>query len=246
VHRLETASAKALISALEELHQQTAGVGILSIDDPRTRSAVTRLTEAGVRVVTIASDLPSISRADYVGIDNRLAGRTVGLLMGQMLSPERSGVAIFLGSRQYRGHEEREAGFRSVFAERFPAVEIGATIEVADENRRSYQAAQTLFARNPKIGGVYCAGGGRSGILRAIQEQFTHDRPKVICHDLTEKTREALLNGILDIVVDQNARLMAEQATIHLLGALASTAPYLTKKLIEPRLITCENIPAGG
>jgi LacI family transcriptional regulator, galactose operon repressor len=37
---------------------------------------------------------------------------------------------------------------------------------------------------------------------------------------------------------------MAEQATIQLLGSLASSAPYLTKKFIEPRVITRENIPA--
>jgi len=245
VRRLETASAESFVSALEDLHEATAGVGILAVDDPRTRSAVNRLCEAGVRVVTITSDLPSTSRADYVGIDNRLAGRTVGLLMGQMLNSDRKGVAVFLGSRQYRGHEEREAGFRSVFSEMFPDVEIGATIEVADESQRSYRAAQALFARNPDIGGVYCAGGGRAGIVRAVQEQFGDQRPLVFCHDLTEQTREALLNGTLDIVVDQNARLMAEQATIHLLGALATNAPYLTKKLVEPRLITRENIPVA-
>lgn len=246
VLRLETASVDEFLTALDELGERTEGLGIVSVDNPRTRSAVSRVIESGVPVVTIASDLPSSGRADYIGIDNRAAGRTAGLLMGQMLSPARRNAAIFLGSRSYRGHEEREAGFRSIVSESFADIEIGATIEIADDNRRAFDAAQALFTRQPDIGGIYCAGGGRSGILRAMEERYGTGevRPKIFCHDLTGQTRRALLTGTLDLVIDQNARLMAEQAVIHLLGALATSAPFLTKKLIEPRLITRENIPA--
>ncbi len=194
--------------------------------------------------MTIASDLVTSTRADYVGIDNRAAGRTVGFLMGRMLPIDRRSVSVLLGSRQYRGHEEREAGFRSYFLECHPDIEIGATLEVADDSEKSYQAAAALFARRPELGGVYCAGGGRTGVLRAVKETFSDNRPLVICHDLTDTTRDALVLGNLDIVIDQNARLMAEQSVLHLLGSLTSTAPYLTRKLIEPRIVTRENIPA--
>ena len=44
-------------------------------------------------------------------------------------------------------------------------------------------------------------------------------------------------------MIDQNARLIAEQSVIRLLGSIASSAPYLTKKFVEPRLIFKENIP---
>jgi LacI family transcriptional regulator len=52
------------------------------------------------------------------------------------------------------------------------------------------------------------------------------------------------VDDLVDVVIDQNARLTAEQAVIRLLGSIASSAPYLTKKFIEPRLIFRENIPA--
>ena len=53
-------------------------------------------------------------------------------------------------------------------------------------------------------------------------------------------TQPAVLN---DVGIDQNARLIAEQSVISLLGSIASSAPYLTKKFVEPRLIFKENIP---
>ncbi|RUT88977.1 LacI family transcriptional regulator, partial [Mesorhizobium sp. M7A.T.Ca.US.000.02.1.1] len=59
----------------------------------------------------------------------------------------------------------------------------------------------------------------------------------------TKDTRGHLVDDLLDVVIDQNARLIAEQSVIRLLGSIASAAPYLTKKFIEPRLIFKENVP---
>ncbi len=244
LHRLETTHSGELLEALDRLDIETAGVGVVAVEDPRSCAAISRLTEAGLRVVTVVSDLPTTSRANYVGIDNRIAGRTVGKLLGHMLNSHAQDVALFLGSHKYRGHEEREAGFRSVLSEEFTNVSVSEVAETDDDTKKGYASAQSILARNTKIGAVYCAGGGRSGVIRAVREQFHNtDRPLVVCHDLTEDTKEALLDGSIDIVIDQNARLIAEQATIQLLGTLASFAPFLTKKLVEPRIITRENIP---
>jgi LacI family transcriptional regulator len=52
-----------------------------------------------------------------------------------------------------------------------------------------------------------------------------------------------LLDDHVDVVIDQDVRLVAEQSVIQLLESIASTAPYLTIKHIEPRLIFKENLP---
>ncbi|WP_246661352.1 LacI family DNA-binding transcriptional regulator [Rhizobium sp. MHM7A] len=43
----------ALVTALEDLPLQTNGVGVITVDHPKTRHAIRRLCESGVRVVTI-------------------------------------------------------------------------------------------------------------------------------------------------------------------------------------------------
>ena len=45
------------------------------------------------------------------------------------------------------------------------------------------------------------------------------------------------------MVIDQNARLVGEQAVIRLLGAIAANTPLLALKDIEPRIVLRENIP---
>jgi LacI family transcriptional regulator len=44
---------------------------------------VLRLTEAGIPVVTLVTDLPFSKRVAYVGTDNRSAGATAAYLVNQ-------------------------------------------------------------------------------------------------------------------------------------------------------------------
>ena len=61
------------------------GVGVIAVDHPRTRNILRDIVEAGIRLVTLVSDVPATPRSAYVGIDNRVAGRTAALLMGRFL-----------------------------------------------------------------------------------------------------------------------------------------------------------------
>ena len=67
---------EALLPVLEQLSLKTEGIGVITTDHPHTRQVITALCQAGVRVVTLASDLTGTPRSAYVGVDNRAAGRT--------------------------------------------------------------------------------------------------------------------------------------------------------------------------
>ena len=216
---------------------------MIAIDHPKTRNILREIAEAGVRLVTIVSDVPAAPRSAYVGIDNRVAGRTAALLMGRLLGQRSGHLALVVGSRSYRGHEEREMGFRSVLTEEFPNLRVTSAVEANDEPEASYAATMKVLQAEPHLLGIYCVGAGRSGIARALRETKLQKKPVFICHDLTRETRSYLVDDLLDVVIDQNARLIAEQSVIRLLGSIASSAPYLTRKFIEPRLIFRENIP---
>ena len=159
-----------------------------------------------------------------------MAGRSTGSL------------ALFTGSRAYHGHEEREGGFRAVITDQFPNLTLLPALQTDEDNATSYAAARQMLHAHPNVIGIYCVGAGRTGIARAVTD-LTRPRPLVIFHDLTEVTRTLLAQDQIDVVIDQNARLTGEQAVIRLLGSIASTAPFLTLKYIEPRIILRENIP---
>jgi LacI family transcriptional regulator len=234
----------ALIPALEGLSLRTQGVGVITTNHPTSRLAIRRLCEAGVRVVTIASDLPSTPRSAYVGVDNRVAGRTAARLMGMMSGGAEGSVALFLGSRAFHGHEERVLGFKELLAAQYTGLEILPAIETGEDSGRSRRALTELM-RATRLVGVYCVGAGRRGIVEAIGEAGGRPRPFVILHDLTDNSRLWLADSLVDAIIDQNARLVGEQAVIRLLGAIAASTPLLPVKDIEPRIILRENLPNG-
>jgi LacI family transcriptional regulator len=243
IHNLAGISPDALQDAIENLSLKANGVGVIAVDHPRTRNILREVVEAGIRLVTLVSDVPAAPRSAYVGIDNRVAGRTAALLMGRFLGGRTGHLAMMVGSRSYRGHEEREMGFRSVLSEEFPNLTVSSAVDINDEPDASYTATMKALHNEPELLGIYCVGAGRSGVARALLEAKPREKPVFICHDLTKETRRYLVDDLADVVIDQNARLIAEQSVIRLLGSIASSAPYLTKKFIEPRLIFKENVP---
>jgi len=233
-----------LARLLQDLHGQTQGVGVIALDHPTVREAIRSLSASDIKVVTIASDILHVPRVAYIGIDNRAAGRLAGYLLNRFMGAGRPGkVALFAGSLAYRGHEEREMGFRSVLGEEFPNLTVSSAVEINDEPGVSYTATMKALHNEPELLGIYCVGAGRSGVAKALLEARPKKKPVFICHDLTRETRGYLVDDLADVVIDQNARLIAEQSVIRLLGSIASSAPYLTKKFIEPRLIFKENVP---
>lgn len=233
----------ALLPALEGLSLKTSGVGLVTVDHPKSREAIRRICEAGVRVVTIASDVLATPRSAYVGVDNTIAGRTAALIMGRMAGAARGSVGLFLGSRAFNGHQGREYGFRTVLEHDFPDLTLLPAVETGEDRERSRAAMTALMRTTPDLVGIYCIGAGRTGIVRALQEARAAKRPFVIMHDLTDSTRAWLAEDQIDVIIDQNARLVGEQAVIRLLGAIAASAPLLTLKDIEPRIVLRENIP---
>jgi GntP family gluconate:H+ symporter len=53
------------------------------------------------------------------------------------------------------------------------------------------------------------------------------------------------VGDVIDVVIDQNARLVGEQAVLRLLGSIATNSPLLALKNVETRIVLRENIPAG-
>ena len=100
------------------------GVILKAPEAPEVNAAVLRLSEAGIPVVTLVSDLPFSKRVAYVGMDNRSAGATAAYLINQWLGDVLWGqdgrILVALSRSVFRGEEEREIGFRSAIRERWP------------------------------------------------------------------------------------------------------------------------------
>lgn len=241
VRGIEGFHPETLAASLRALRGGTDGVGLIALDHPLVREAMRGLAEDGVPVVTLATDVLHVPRTAYVGVDNRQAGRLAGYVLGRLLGDRAAKVALFAGSLSYRGHQEREMGFRAVLAEEFPDLAIVELREVLDDRERAYAEAAALLDRHPDLAGLYNIGAGNPGIARALRERGRAKAVVFLGHELTEGSKPLLLDGTLDGVIDQNPRVEAREA-LNLLVHAARRLPYEGH---PPRLhlILKENIP---
>ena len=231
-----------LAASLYDLQGKTAGVGVIALDHPTVREAIRALSANDIKVVTLATDVLHVPRIAYVGIDNRQAGRLAGYIVGRLLGtalPRK--VAMFAGSLSYRGHQEREMGFRHILSEEFPNLEIVELREMRDDLERAYSEASALLARHGDLAGIYNIGAGNQGVARALREHGLARAVAFIGHEITEGTKRLLLDGTMDGIIDQNPRVEAREA-LNILTHAVRGQPYEGH---PPRLhlILKENIP---
>ena len=242
VHRIQGFDPDALASKLIELKGKASGIGVVGIDHPTVREALRDVAASGVPVLTMVSDISAVPRIGYVGIDNRAAGRLAGFLLGRFMRPGTAQVALFAGSLSYRGHEEREMGFRHIVAEDFAHLEVVELREVRDDIERSYREAMALLEAYQGLAGIYNIGAGNRGIARALEETGRARDVIFVGHELTEHTRRFLVSGLMAAVIDQNPRVEARDAVDWLLhAARGRTQPNLAP--IRMQAIFRENIP---
>jgi LacI family transcriptional regulator len=242
VHMVDGFSPEALAGTLHALAPGSRGVGLIALDHPLVREAIREVAARGLPVLTLVSDIGNVPSVGYVGIDNRAAGRLAGHLLGRFMPRGPGEVALFAGSLSYRGHEEREMGFRHMLAEDYPELRIVELREVRDDLLRSYREARVLLEARPGLGGIYNIGAGNRGIARALEETGRARRVVFIGHELTEHTRRFLLAGTMDAVIDQNPRALAREAVDCLLRA-ARGDPDLGTVPVRISAIFRENIP---
>ena len=219
------------------------GVAVVALDHPRVREAINALTERGVTVVTLVSDVPSSKRLHYVGIDNSAAGRTAATLMGRYLSGRKGKVGLIAGSLSLRDHIERQFGFEQVMAHDFPNLTLLPVREGRDDRDKVQAVADQLLADHPDLIGLYNVGAGSAGIAAALEQGGRARDVVFITHELTEDTRRALIDGTIDIIINQDAGHEVRSA-IRVLMSKADRLPIVEQmERIRIDIYLRDNIP---
>ena len=227
---------------LREVGGKADAVAVVAVDHPHVNAAVEELQNKGVPVFTLLSDLSSPARAGYLGIDSRKAGRIAGWTISRVArKPGR--VGILVGSHRYLGQELAEISFRTYLRECAPEFQPLEPIVNLDDQRIAYEATIDLLASNADLVGIYAAGGGMEGMIRAIRDEQAGDRVVSVCNELIPDTRAALIDGIVDLVIATPTKLLAAKTIESMAATLANAATESLKQIILPaELYISENL----
>jgi LacI family transcriptional regulator len=240
----EKGEAGDIVTVLDTIARRgSRGVILKAPEAPEVNAAVLRLSEAGIPVVTLVSDLPFSKRVAYVGMDNRSAGATAAYLVNQWLGPGRgSRVLVALSRSVFRGEEEREIGFRSAIRERWPDRPLAEITDSDGLDTSVYRLALDALDRHADIEAVYSIGGGNRAILDAFDARRRPCRA-FIAHDLDRDNRELLAAGRLSAVLYHDLRRDMHRACQIIMQAHGALDGPVVTAPAPIQVITPFNVP---
>jgi LacI family transcriptional regulator len=224
----------AVLRVRHHLRQQSdpaaaAEVILKAPDHPTVRTAVKRLHDKGIAVVTYVTDLPGAARVGYVGLDNRAAGATAAHLVAHWAGC-RGDILVTVSHGDFEGEQARVAGFRATLAEvacRRPVHELSGAHGLDHTMLSSVrQALHDL----PGADTVYSVGGG--------------NRPALfVGHDLDADNRELLRSGQIDVVLHHDLGADLRRACLMLMQAAGVVAGSPLSLPTQVQVVTRFNEP---
>ena len=208
---------------LTDMGQRVDALAVVAVDHPLVNEAVARVVAAGKPVFTLLSDVTAPERTGYLSTDSRKAGRTAAWTIAR-LAKQLGKIGILLGSHRYLSQELAEMSFRSYMREHATAFTLLEPLVNLDDPRIAHEAAGHLIASTPDLVGLYAAGGGVEGMLRALQEEGAGQRIVAVCNELMTTTRAALIDGTLDLVLATPIAALATRAVELMARACAGEA----------------------
>ena len=242
----ETGRVSDIVGILDAIARRgSRGVILKAPEAPEVNAAVLRLSEAGIPVVTLVSDLPFSTRVAYVGMDNRSAGATAAYLVNQWLgeaAAQDGRILVALSRSVFRGEEEREIGFRSAIRERWPHRTLTEITDSDGLDTSVYRLALDALDRHADIEAVYSIGGGNRAILDAFDARRRRCRA-FIAHDLDRDNRELLEAGRLSAVLYHDLRRDMHRACQIIMQAHGALDGPIVTAPAPIQVITPFNIP---
>ncbi|MCQ5129300.1 LacI family DNA-binding transcriptional regulator [Butyricicoccus faecihominis] len=190
--------------SLDELEKEGVdGIALTPVEDMRICDRIDELAKK-MPVVTFNTDLPDSRRLCYVGQENYLSGRACAGLMNMLLGGKGK-VLMIAGHPASQSHRRRIDGFRSEAISTYPGLSLLPLERSNDSRQKAYEIVKEVWARHPDLRGIFIAANGQVGVCDAMRELGLKGKVHMICYDLLPDTAEGLREGLIDLLIDQDA-----------------------------------------
>jgi LacI family transcriptional regulator len=242
IEHLQDLTPRHVAARLAHMAQQVDAVAVVAADHPSINQAIATLTQTQqVPVFACISDLTGEFTAGYVGVDNRKMGQMAAWMLSR-LCPAGSKVALLLGSHRYLCQEQCEISFRAFLRESAPTFTVLETLVSLENTQLAQSAVLELLHQHPDLAGMYVAGGGIEGVIDALRDT-PQPQLTTVCHDLSDITRQALLDGVVTAVLSHPLPTLAARLCEAMVQATgAKTPPGRVQTLLPFEVYTSANV----
>jgi LacI family transcriptional regulator len=242
IEYLDELSAQNVSDAMEKLGQSSDAVGVVSTEHPLVSATIERLSEQGVKVFALISQLTARCSVGYVGLDAWKVGRTAGWAFANICK-QPGKIGILVGNHRYRCQETNESGFRSYMREHAPAFELLEPQSTFESANIARDVTEAILAKHADLRGLFISGGGASGALAALRDSGRGQDIVAVAYDITEATRAALLDGTLNFMIAHPLETLARDTLAAMIRSFDGGADFPPQSISLPfEVYTPENL----
>ena len=211
-----------------------AGVALSVVDAENAAipREMARLQKAGIKVVTIDSDVnretSRDSRFAYLGTDNVVGGRELGTAAKTLL-PEGGKYVTFVGVKTAANAKERIGGFAEGAGEKFTSAENLGDGGKADVARVNVREALNRNADTKVLVGIWSY--NTPAIIDTVKQLNSREKLKIVGFDADPPAIVGMGEGMLDVMVVQNPYQMGYQG-VRLLKALVQNDEKTVQEML--------------
>jgi LacI family transcriptional regulator len=240
VEHLDDLTPEAVADRMLQLGETVQAIAVITAEHSRVSNAIETLSAQGVATYGLISELTAGCGTGYIGLDNWRVGRTAGWAIAG-LSKREGPVGILVGNHRYRCQELNETGFRSYCREHAPGFSLLEPLQTFEDSTVAREVTEQLLRREPDLVGLYVSGGGMKGVLQALGSAGNCSDLIVVGHEITDHTRDGLLDNVLSMVFAHPIRRLAAEAIVQMQRDVsAGTAP--AKRILNFEIYGPENI----
>ncbi|MEX3007607.1 substrate-binding domain-containing protein [Hoeflea sp. TYP-13] len=189
----------------ELIARRPAGILIFPGDPATLAPGVERAVEAGIPITTCIGDIPGSPRSSFLGINGVQAGRVGGEMLAQAIGGKGK---VILGTFPAPSTLERVEGYKQIFAEKYPEIEVVDVVN--DKADPSYAPTAYLQAiqANPEVVGIGGTDGDSGkGAAIAVHEAGRAGDIKIVAMDRNDDMLPYIEDGTITGAVAQKSYL---------------------------------------
>lgn len=230
----------AVVASLYALAEQVDAIGLVALDHPLIRHAITQISRQGVRVYALFSDFSPCGHAGYVGVDNQKSGRTAAWMASHLLHQPGS-VGVLVGDHRFICQESCEISFRSYLREQDSTRRVLEPLKTNETIDGGYRATRQLLAENPDLALIFAPCGGIEGVIHALRQQ-PQRKVALICHGPVKEGELALIDGTITVMMRNRIDEMAARLAQLVQQQHAEPGDHFTQVILPFDIVTRENL----
>jgi ribose transport system substrate-binding protein len=198
----------------ELIARKPAGILIFPGDAAALAGGIDRAVEAGIPVACLTGDVPDSKRLVFLGIANYQAGRAGGEMLAEAIGGKGK---VLLGTFPAPSVLERVKGYKDLFAEKYPKIEVVDVVnDKADPSYAPTAYAQALQAHPDVVGIGGTDGDSGKGAALAVVERHKVGAIKIVAMDRNPDMLPYIADGTIHGAIAQKSWLESYLA-VHLL-----------------------------